>query len=347
MTISKKILLSLSTAAVVVFALSSAAFAEAKTGVVTEDGVNFRQKPDLSSKVLDKLVKGTKVNVVGSEGEWFTVVYSDASGWIIDDYLVVRDEKIASGVVSGSVVNVRSKATTDSEILTKLEKGTKVDVYEHTGDWYRVSIGEGRYGWINSEFLTVREESVSRGEEDSETAAEVEEISEDAGEVPDEASENTDEALAEAEDKDADLADRGADSNGEGREDAVLRKQIVEYAKTLIGIKYRYGGTTTKGFDCSGFVKYVFNHFDISLERTSSDQSRGGETVKKADLQPGDLVFFDTSGGLNNVTHVGIYIGDGKFIHASTYKKHAITIESLSSAYYSKRYMRARDYISK
>jgi cell wall-associated NlpC family hydrolase len=97
------------------------------------------------------------------------------------------------------------------------------------------------------------------------------------------------------------------------------------------------------------FVKYVYNHFDIDIVRKSSDQAKGGKAVKKADLQPGDLVFFDTvdDGVLNDISHVGIYVGDGKFIHASTYKKHAITIESLSSVYYSKRYMRARDYISK
>lgn len=360
MTISRKVLLSLSAAAVLAITLSIPVSAEAKkTGVVTESGVNFRKSPDLSSKVLDQLEKGTKVSVTDSEGDWFKVIYNDASGWINDGYLVVRDEKIAAGVVSGSVVNVRSKPDISSEVMTKLEKGAKVDIYDHTGDWYKVAIGEERFGWMNKEFLTVKEESVSKdtsdtkaADEDKQAAAEdTQGEAGDAGEIPDATGEEiAADVDANAEDKaeNPDLADRGSDGlNAEARKEAALREQIVDYAKTLIGIRYVYGGESKKGFDCSGFVKYVYNHFDMSIARKSSEQGSGGTAVKKANLQPGDLVFFDTNGGLNNITHVGIYIGGGKFIHASTYEKHAITIESLSSAYYSKRYMRARDYISK
>ena len=138
-------------------------------------------------------------------------------------------------------------------------------------------------------------------------------------------------------------------SGATGSEDIVDRQKLVEYAKTLLGIKYVYGGETEKGFDCSGFVKYVYNHFGIEIERTSSYQAKGGKKIKKSELKPGDLVFFDTvdDGALNDISHVGIYIGDGKFIHASTYLNKKIAIESMSSSYYSKRYMTTRDYISK
>lgn len=364
MAISKKVMLSLSAAIVLVIALAIPVSAEAKrTGVVTGEVVNLRKSPDLSSKILEQLTKGTKVNVVDSEDNWYKVAYSDASGWISGDWLLVRDEKIAAGVVSGSVVNVRSKPDISSEVLTKLDKGSKVDIYEHTGDWYRIAIGEERYGWIHGDYVTVREESVSRGTADTKAAAEEKKAAEEkspvaegeTGEIPDvtedELTVEVDpeaeaEAEAEAGTEKPDLADRGEGSEAD-RKEALLRQQIVDYAKTLIGIKYVYGGESKKGFDCSGFVKYVYNHFDMSIARKSSEQGKGGKAVKKADLQPGDLVFFDTNGGLNNITHVGIYIGDGNFIHASTYEKHAITIESLSSSYYKPRYMRARDYISK
>lgn len=371
MAISKKIKMSVSAAAVAVLVLCSPVAAEAKkTGVVTGSVVNFRQSPNLSSKILDKLTEGTKVNVVGSEGDWYKVTYSDATGWISSEWLKVSDEKIATGVVSGSVVNVRSKADISSEVLTKLEKGTKVDIYDHSGDWYRVAIGEGRYGWMNSEFVTVRDDTASKKAADTKAVKEKEKTADErspaagaegtanadedqgeAGEIPDVTKDEADdvepETADEADKRNPDLADRGSDGSDTDRKEALLRQQIVEYAKTLIGIKYVYGGESKKGFDCSGFVKYVYNHFDIDITRKSSDQAKGGKAVKKADLQPGDLVFFDTDGGLNNITHVGIYIGDGKFIHASTYEKHAITIESMSSTYYSKRYMKARDYISK
>ncbi len=381
MTISKKVLLSMSVAVMVILMLGSQVAAESKrTGTVTGSVVNVRKTPNLSSKILDQLVRGTKVSVVESQENWHKVVFSDVSGWMHSDYLVVRDEKIADGVVSGSVVNVRSKSNTSSEVLTKFEKGTKVDIYESSGVWYRVSIGEERYGWMHGDYITVKKDKVSTAtakEEPKETQeapraadafpvelGDVEAEGVEAGDVKedviDEAADEAGEASEVADDIDiaetdrsADLADRGGEErpknpvNEQTNKEAALRKDIVEYAKTLIGIKYVYGGSTTKGFDCSGFVKYVYNHFDIDITRTSSSQSKGGKKVTKADMQPGDLVFFDTNGGLNNVTHVGIYIGDGKFIHASTYLKKAITIESMSSSYYIKRYMKSRDYISK
>ncbi len=129
------------------------------------------------------------------------------------------------------------------------------------------------------------------------------------------------------------VASRGS-SNG-------ITSDIITYAKKFLGTKYVWGGTTTKGFDCSGFVKYVYSHFDVSLSRTSSAQSKCGTYVKKANLAVGDLVFFDTNGGKNNITHVGIYIGGGKFIHASSSHK-KVVISDITSGYYSRKYMTAR-----
>ncbi|WP_438434015.1 C40 family peptidase [Gorillibacterium sp. sgz500922] len=106
----------------------------------------------------------------------------------------------------------------------------------------------------------------------------------------------------------------------------------------LIGIDYDYGGTTTKGFDCSGFTQYVFKAFDISLDRSSRDQAGQGKAVDKDDLRAGDLVFFNTSG--NGISHVGIYLGDGVFVHAST--NNGVIKNKLNESYYAKRYVTAR-----
>ncbi|GIP19023.1 hypothetical protein J40TS1_46650 [Paenibacillus montaniterrae] len=111
------------------------------------------------------------------------------------------------------------------------------------------------------------------------------------------------------------------------------------------GTKYKYGGNTTSGFDCSGFVRYIFDKMNVELPRRSADQAAEGTKVDKEDLKLGDLVFFDTSGKNNgSISHVGIYVGDGKFAHASTSK--GVTIDSLDSSYYKPRYVTARRVLS-
>lgn len=118
-------------------------------------------------------------------------------------------------------------------------------------------------------------------------------------------------------------------------EDTAALDQTIE---DLLGIKYKYGGTTEKGFDCSGFTRYVFHELGIDLNRTSRDQATQGVKVDKQDLRKGDLVFFNTNG--KTISHVGIYVGDGKFAHSSTSKGTVIT--SLSDKYYAPRYVTAR-----
>ena len=120
---------------------------------------------------------------------------------------------------------------------------------------------------------------------------------------------------------------------------SVASTQIVSSAKSLIGIKYRYGGTTKAGFDCSGFVGYVYKSKGVSLPRTAAGMYSSGTAVKKANLAVGDLVFFNTTG--RGVSHVGMYIGSGQFIHASTSK--GVRIDKLNDPYYwGKKYVGAK-----
>ncbi|MFD1204730.1 MULTISPECIES: C40 family peptidase [Sporosarcina] len=114
---------------------------------------------------------------------------------------------------------------------------------------------------------------------------------------------------------------------------------ISETATSLTGIKYVYGGTTKAGFDCSGYVNYVFNEHGIQLARTSSGMYASGTAVNKEDLAVGDLVFFNTTG--KGVSHVGIYIGNGEFAHASTSK--GVRVDKLNDPYYwGQRYIGAK-----
>lgn len=111
--------------------------------------------------------------------------------------------------------------------------------------------------------------------------------------------------------------------------------RLVNYAKKLQGVKYVYGASSAKGFDCSGFTMYVYKAAGISLPHSATEQSAKGLAVSKENLKPGDLVFFETGGA--GISHVGIYIGSGKFIHASSGAGH-VTITNLSEKYYAARY---------
>jgi N-acetylmuramoyl-L-alanine amidase len=128
---------------------------------------------------------------------------------------------------------------------------------------------------------------------------------------------------------------RGTSSNND------TRSNIAAYAKRFLGTAYVYGGNSPDyGFDCSGFTKYIMAQYGIGLERVAADQAVQGRYVSKADLRPGDLVFFDTDGGSNYINHAGIYIGGGQFIHASTTK---VIITNLSDSFYINSYMTARN----
>ena len=108
-------------------------------------------------------------------------------------------------------------------------------------------------------------------------------------------------------------------------------KNLLAYANSFMGTPYVWGGTSPSGFDCSGFVQYVFAHFGISLPRTSYAQYDVGTHVAYDQLQPGDLVFFATNGA--GASHVGIYIGGGEFIGADTYAT-GVHIDSFSISYW-------------
>jgi cell wall-associated NlpC family hydrolase len=113
---------------------------------------------------------------------------------------------------------------------------------------------------------------------------------------------------------------------------------VVTYAYKFLGKPYVWGATGPSAFDCSGFTTYVYKNFDVSLPRTSSGQYGSGQTVSKANLAQGDLVFFNTYG---SISHVGIYIGDGRFIHAGS-SKTGVVISSIGEGYYASRYVGAK-----
>ncbi len=125
--------------------------------------------------------------------------------------------------------------------------------------------------------------------------------------------------------------------NADSAETQLSGDSIVEYAKQYLGTPYAYGGNTPSGFDCSGFVQYVMSNFGVTMPRSSTEQYSIGVRVDKSQLLPGDLVYFKYSASSSRLSHVGIYTGNGNFIH-SPVPGQTVRIDTLSSGYFSNYY---------
>ncbi|NOG93830.1 MAG: SH3 domain-containing protein [Armatimonadetes bacterium] len=198
-------------------------------------------------------------------------------------------------IVNLSGATVRTGPSTGHGKVTVVNKGTVATVLGRSGAWYKLKFPKGTIGYIRGDLLNPYRRGDSR---DTYVAA-------------------RNNKAAPAAIKDPSM---------------VL---LVNRAKQLLGTDYVYGGESTRGFDCSGFVWYLYKSIEgVSLPRRASHQAGVGGSVSKDQLAPGDIVFFKTRGAAR-INHSGIYIGGGKFIHASS-AKDEVRIDSLSSGYYSR-----------
>ena len=135
--------------------------------------------------------------------------------------------------------------------------------------------------------------------------------------------------------------DKDADTSSEllGNWDSPHERSLfVRVAKGFLGAPYRWGGSSVRGLDCSSFVKKLYEFFDVSLPRTAKEQARVGQRVSRDELKEGDLVFFNTRRAYG---HVGIYIGNNEFVHASAGRERRVRIDTLDKPYYDKRFVKA------
>ena len=235
-------------------------------------------------------------------------------------------------VTSDTGLNLRSEASTDAAVLATLDYGTQVDVLSTSGDgtWHKVTYN-GMTGYMSGDYLQVTEEQLEYGTVGSLSTGAIVEIEELVGGYGGwykiEQGYVSSDYVAQV---DASVAA----SSGKG-------SQIAQYALQYVGCPYVYGGSSPSGFDCSGFTTYVMKHFGSSINRTASSQMDNGTSVSKSQLQPGDLVFFNSGNSSKRATHVGIYTGNGQFVHAST-STTGVIISDLNSSYYSSTYVGAR-----
>jgi len=293
---------------------AAAAGGTLKTGVafVTASALRLRSEPNTASATLDYAHQGEVVVLVEKVGDWYKVIFDLKTGYMHKNHLKVASRENAElgyGRVNGSRVNIRSGPGTGYSVLTQAVAGNKAYIIGINNGWYKIIFGN-TIGYIRSDYL-------------------------DLTEIP---YENRDSSKKP-------LFFRGGKSTGvtpspealNGTSD--LRQKIVATAKQYIGVPYLWGGTTPSGFDCSGFVQYVYQRHGISLPRTSKEQWTVGTAISKSALQPGDLVFFANT-YTTGISHLGIYIGNNQFIHASSSK--GVTITDLSNSYWAARYYGAK-----
>lgn len=238
------------------------------------------------------------------------------------------------GYVSSDGLRVRKGPSTDTEEIHSLSKNSKVQIIGQEGKWYKIEI-KGKIGYVSAKYIsdtklpettsrsgsTLRNEEITENEQIEQKQEEIQKVEEKTEEMP---------KVEEAAEQQVPITSSGTTGTA-----------VVEYAKQYLGYKYKSGGASpSTGFDCSGFTTYVYKHFGISLNRSSKDQIKNGVAVEKNNLQPGDLVIFNNDAN-TKIGHVGIYIGDGNFIHASN-PKGGVKITTLLSGYYAQRYVGAR-----
>ena len=320
-----------------------------KQATVSEE-VSIRIIPLINSDEINKTKSGEKYEVLSSVGAWSYVKNESKEGWVLTAKISVTEQTTSNNdenntkkqdnndtntttenndvkadenkkeedkksektsktyYVKGTSVNARSEANKSSSVVKKFDTNDKVTVTGEDGDWYIVDIN-GKKAYIQKSLLSSKKVETTSRSSNSLT-------------------ENNEENNVEVQKEETTTeSNKSADA-------------IVAYAKTFQGYPYVYGSNGPSSFDCSGFVQYVYKHFGYSLSRSSKTQANDGVAVSKSNLQPGDILIFKNT-AKTEIGHVGIYIGGDNFIHAAN-PSQGVTITSLSSSYYSKRYVGAR-----
>lgn len=311
---------------------------------INANELNVRSGPGTDNEKLATLTRGSKVHALQQHGEWLEIITEDnVKGFIVADYASETPPPVYKYVTANSL-NVRSGTSAETEKLSTLTKGSRVQVLGQQDDWMNVITTDSVKGYVLAEYI-------------SETAPKVYNyINANQLNVRKGPSTGTSKlATLKSGDQVQFLGNNGEWSKVVTKDDvegyvlskyvvanpkqvsrsassqshnASLATKILDYAQEFLGVKYVYGGSTPKGFDCSGFTQYVFKKFKISLPRSSEDYASIGSKVSRNDLKPGDLLLFDRYDNWQ-LGHVGIYIGGDKFIHAST-SKGKVVIGTLS-----------------
>ena len=322
------------------------------------DGVRIRSGPGLDKSVLTHVNRGEVIVILErTNSEWNKVSFHGTVGYVSVS-LLENPRKIinftAQGSISGNNVNMRSKPDTASSILGTYTLGTVMTIIGLNEGWYKVQSG-GNTGYVRSDFMQITSRSDGTAPANPTTQGSISGSNVNMRAKPDTSSKilgtyRSGTIMTVIGESNGWYNVQHDGNTGYIRSDLLqvppgntsaapsaassLGQQMAEFAKSFTGSRYVYGGSSPSGFDCSGLVTYVCKQFGISVTRRASGQySDNGVHVKKSELAPGDLVFFSSNG--RSVTHVGIYIGNNKFVHASNTRV-GVVVSDLGSAYYTR-----------
>ncbi len=304
------------------------------------DYVNIRNTPGTDGEIVGKLYDDSVGTLIEEAADgWYRVKSGSVEGYVKAEYFKTGDEakRIADevgnkiAVVNTQTLKVRTDASLDASVLGLIPMGEELTVLEEKNGFVKVSIEEGD-GWVSKDYVDVEieyvtaesiEEERARLEEEEQAREEARKAAKAAEEkLRQEEQKRQEQEAAAQEDSGAQQEEAAPEQEEEQKKETVsapkvssdgsLGSAVASYATQFVGNPYVYGGTSlTNGADCSGFVMSVYKNFGVSLPHSSSADRHVGYAVGSlAEAQPGDLVCY--SG------HVGIYIGGGQIVHAST-----------------------------
>ena len=381
MSINKNYIVATAMMASVALPLMNVSHVDAATDMrtVTASSLNFRSGPSTSHSIIGSLQKGQQVEYISESGSWAKVKYNGVTGYVHGDYLtkststgISTSQGTTQYVNSTSGLNVRSGAGTTYSKLGTLEYKEKVTVLSTSNGWAKINYN-GQTGYVSSSYLQTTVPGGTTSENNnSSTTTTVKYVNATSGLNVRSGAGTSYSKIGSLDYKEKvtvlstsngwakinykgqvgyvsssylqSTVPSGSTSNsGSNNSVSASASSVIAYAKTLLGKPYVWGAQGPNSFDCSGFTYYVFkNKAGIILPRTSSAQSKYGTYVSRNNLRAGDLVFFDTNGANNGqVSHVGLYIGNGQMIHAS-YSQKKIVIDNFNSSYFKRTFVNGR-----